>query len=277
MIGLFHCGIAEFDYVVWWELDAGADDAGNDGETAEKICERMVRNFADSAWRFVSMHSHEWLCYLMPMRFVRFEVQDQRGAGFGVGVLLEEQEDGWCVFDSAAEAEPGVQRNLADRAGGDIAQIDGDYSEAAGLDEQIGGAQGLVEILAADPKEFAQIDSGSSGGERIEAVARIDQGADFAISGALGERGEEQAGAAGAGSSADFGHGAARKAAGEEIDFGDAKGDQLENVAVAIGKGRRDATAEIGFDLGAESGDGASGHGDMGGEKGGGAREGTSL
>jgi len=197
-------------------------------------------------------------------------MQNQRGAGFCVGVLLQKQEDGWSVFYRAAKAKPGVQRDLAHGAAGNIAGIDSDHAEAAGLDEQVCGAQGLIEVVAADPEEFAENDSGGLSGERIEAVTRIDQSADFTGSGALSKSSNEQAGAAGAGCAADFSQGAARQTAGQRVDFSIAGGDQLESVAIAISEGRRDATAEISFDLGSKSRNGASSHGGMGGEKGGG-------
>ena len=58
---------------------------------------------------------------------------------------------------------------------------------------------------------------------------------------------------------ADFSHGAAGKAADAGVHFGDAGGDEVEDVAVAIVEGGENASAEIGLDLGAEVGKGGSG------------------
>ncbi len=69
-----------------------------------------------------------------------------------MGLLLEEHQDRRSVLDSAAETKPSVQGNLAYRSRGDVREINRNETKATALDEQIGGLQGLIEILAAHPE-----------------------------------------------------------------------------------------------------------------------------
>ena len=57
------------------------------------------------------------------------------------------------------------------------------------------------------------------------------------------------------------------KAADAGVHFGDAGGNEVEDVAIPIVEGGEDTTAEIGFDLGAEVGKGGSRHWLSGGAK----------
>ena len=73
------------------------------------------------------------------------------------------------IFHRAPKTEPRIQRHVAHRLGGNVAQIQHDQSEAAALQQQIRGAQRLIDVVAAHPEKIRQIHSGRFRGIRIEA------------------------------------------------------------------------------------------------------------
>ncbi len=170
------------------------------------------------------------------------------------------------VFHRAPEAEPGVERNIAHGLGRNIAQVEGDQAKAAALDKQISGAEGLVDIAAAHPKQLLEFHASGCSGVRIESVMAVDQGTDFFVRGSFGQGGNQEAGAPGARRAADFGEAATRETARERVDFRDAHGNCVHDLAVAIGKGRDDASGESRFDLRPYNGEVCS-HGEPEGEE----------
>jgi hypothetical protein len=95
-----------------------------------------------------------------------------------------------------------------------VHQIERHKTEAAALQQKIGGAQRVIDIFAAHPEQLFQVHAGGFGGVRIEAVRRVDQRARFTLGGACGERRDEQTGAARAGRAENFGERAAGQTAG---------------------------------------------------------------
>src|SRR5262249_27413237 len=180
--------------------------------------------------------------------------------GLRIGLLLEHEQNRGSVLDCAAEAKPDVQWHLAGEARRDVAEIDGDDAEAAALNQQIGSAQRLIDILTAHPKQAIELHAGLAGWSGMEAGSRGNQRAGFAFGRARSEGRKQNTGAAGAWLATDFGHRAARQAADKRIQFGAAGGDQIEDVAIAIVKGRKNTAAKVGLDLRAQSGEGGSRH-----------------
>jgi hypothetical protein len=87
-------------------------------------------------------------------------------------------------------------------------------------------------VSAADPEQAVEFHSGGGGGVRVEGIAGIDYYAEFSAAGSGGERGEEQAGAAGGGGAADFGEASAGQAAGQGVNGGDAAGSHFRGGTV---------------------------------------------
>ena len=67
-------------------------------------------------------------------------------------LLFENEQNCGRVFDRSPETKPGIERNVTHRLRRNIAEIESDQTKSAALNEQIGGAEGLVDIPAADPK-----------------------------------------------------------------------------------------------------------------------------
>src|SRR5262249_27378365 len=146
----------------------------------------------------------------------------ERGAGFRVRLPREGDEDGRGVFDGAAQAEPGRQRDPAGGGGRRVAELHGNDAEAAALNEQGGGLEGSLRgLCAADPKEALEGDPGGGGGGGVEGVVGVRERAGFASAGRGGEDRMEQGRSAGGCRADDFGQAAAR-----ELDFGDAGGEE---------------------------------------------------
>jgi hypothetical protein len=194
-----------------------------------------------------------------PVGILPLQAQDQRGAGFGVRFAGKQKQNGRSIFHRAAESKPSVERHMANQFGGNIAEVDRDAAEASALQQQIGDAKRLIDILAADPKQIFQIDAGGSGRAGIERIGTINEGAGFFLRSSGAERGEKKSGEAGGGRTKNFGEGSARKASSERIDFLDAGGNRGENAAVAIGERRGDAAHQGLFDLSTQCGK-VSGH-----------------
>ena len=118
---------------------------------------------------------------LRPPRFLRLKPEYQGSAAFRVRFLFENDENSRRMFHGPAKTKPHLERNVADHVRRSVAQIEGDQTEASALDEQIGGAEGLVDIPAADPEDLLEGDARSFGGMRVEGVSPIDEGAHFIL------------------------------------------------------------------------------------------------
>src|SRR5579864_3090178 len=96
-------------------------------------------------------------CILLPLRGCSFrwqplpaccaELQQQGGATSGDGVLFNGQQNRWGMFDGAAKAEPGGQRNATRCLGRYVAEIENDQAEAATFEKQIRGTQHLFQAV----------------------------------------------------------------------------------------------------------------------------------
>ena len=73
-------------------------------------------------------------------------------------LLLEQQQNRRRILYGAPKTEPSIQRDLAHCLCRHIAQIHGYHAESPGLDEQIHGAQSLIDILATHPQQFVEHD-----------------------------------------------------------------------------------------------------------------------
>ena len=70
-------------------------------------------------------------------------------------MIGEHRQDGRRRFHRAAEAEPGGGRNPVQRGWRGFGQIQRDHAESAGMNQQIGRAQGVLGIAAAaDPDQL---------------------------------------------------------------------------------------------------------------------------
>src|ERR1700722_9329916 len=138
---------------------------------------------------------------------------------------------------------------------GGRAEVEDESGKAAGLKQQIGGANGLVEpcpwfggwtcIPAADPEELAESDAIGSGGFRVEGIVRVDPGTDAALLRAAGKEDKREAGAARGDGARDFADGADWQASVQQpIDLGNACRGGLDDGA----RHRRERGGEAAFE-----------------------------
>ena len=153
--------------------------------------------------------------------------QVQRRAGFGVRLARHRDQHGGSVFDGAAQAKPGGERDAASRGGRSIAEIENDHPETTALDQQVDRFEGVLGAVGTNPKQAVEVDAGGAGGRRVEGVFGVDQGANFLAMSGLREDGEQQTGTAGGRGSEDFSEAAAGQSAGSRVERGDAGGDAL--------------------------------------------------
>jgi hypothetical protein len=76
-------------------------------------------------------------------------LKDKGSTGLGEGPGSEDEERAACAIGSLTETEPGGKRDAVAVLGRSGGEIEHEGGEAAGLEEEIGGAQGLVESLEA--------------------------------------------------------------------------------------------------------------------------------
>ncbi len=62
-------------------------------------------------------------------------------------MLFDCEQDGGLVFNGAAEAEPRGQRDAAGGLRRQVGEVEDDQAEASAFEQQVGGAQDLLEAL----------------------------------------------------------------------------------------------------------------------------------
>ena len=88
------------------------------------------------------------------------------------------------------KAEPGGGRDARQRGGRGFDQVQRHHAEASGMNQEIGGTQGVVgAAFAADPQDFFKQRSGRCGRAGIEGVRGIDERGAFASSSGSGQNG----------------------------------------------------------------------------------------
>ena len=158
----------------------------------------------------------------------------QRGGGFRLRLLGDHQQDGGGLLDGALKTEPVGGGQAAQMLRVHIAEIERDDAEAAGVQQQIGGANGMVQLVAgADPEQGVQVHAGLRGGMRVEGFAGVDDGAEFAPAGGGGEQLMQKTGTPGRRRTSDFGEPAARAAAEQLIERRDASWQRVELMSDA--------------------------------------------
>src|SRR5690349_19505479 len=134
-----------------------------------------------------------------PDGFGALHFDEGSSAGFGQRAFFDQGQDGRSVFDGQPEPVPIRDGDAVGGARGDLAEVEYDGAESAGVDEVIGDFERVGGVLgAADPDELGKGNAGRGGGDRIEGIAGIDVGADFRVGGGGGEQGVDESGAAGA-------------------------------------------------------------------------------
>src|SRR5579871_518321 len=78
-------------------------------------------------------------------RELRTELQQQRRAASGNGLLLDGQQNCGRVLNGAAEAEPCGQRNAAGGLRWQVGEIERDQAKASAFQQQVGRAQDLLQ------------------------------------------------------------------------------------------------------------------------------------
>ena len=72
-------------------------------------------------------------------------VEDEACTTFGAGVLGEQEDARVGTLGGGTVAKPGGEGDAESEFGSDGAHVEDDGAESAGLEEQVGGAEGLVE------------------------------------------------------------------------------------------------------------------------------------
>src|SRR5580704_16257786 len=94
------------------------------------------------------------LCGMERLIFEQLKLQQQGRATAGYRILLNGQQDCGSVFDGAAVAEPGGQRDAAGGLRRQVGKIEDDQSEAATLEQKISSAQDLFQTVLRLPRGF---------------------------------------------------------------------------------------------------------------------------
>src|SRR5579864_3508041 len=81
-----------------------------------------------------------------PGGFLTLHFEEERGAGFGERLLFDEREDGWRVFDGEAESIPIGNGDAVRDARRDLAEVEDDGSESAGVEQEVGGFERVAGV-----------------------------------------------------------------------------------------------------------------------------------
>ena len=158
----------------------------------------------------------------------------QRGGGFRLRLLGDHQQDGVGLLHGALKTKPVGGGQASQMLGIDAAEIERDDAEAAGVQQEVGGANGMVQLVAgADPEQGVQVHAGLRGGMRVECFARVDDGAEFTPAGGGREQLMEKTGTPGRRRTSDFGKTATRAAAEQLIERRDASWQRVELMSNA--------------------------------------------
>ena len=158
----------------------------------------------------------------------------QRGGGFRLRLLGDHQQDGGGLLDGALKTKPVGGGQASQMLGIDAAEIQRDDAEAAGVQQEVGGANGMVQVMAgADPKQGAQVHAGLRGRMRVEGFAGVDDGTEFAAARGGGEQLMKKTGTPGRRRPSDFGKPAARAASDQLIERRDAGWQRVELMSNA--------------------------------------------
>ena len=158
--------------------------------------------------------------------------------------LLQHQKDGRRMLHRATKAEPHIEGNVTNHLRRNVAQIQSHQPEAAGVQDQIRGAQGLIDVLAPHPQQLLQLHAGGFGGIRVESVAPVDEGTGFSGSGSGSQDGHQPACAARTVGTANLGDAAARQPSRQLIRGRNSGGDGLHRQGVAGARAREYAWPE---------------------------------
>lgn len=141
-----------------------------------------------------------------------------------------DEDDAGGAFDREAETVPPGGGDALKLVGGKVAEVNDEHSEAAAVEDEVGGFQCVLDIVVAlDPEDAVEVDAGGFGGGGVKRVGAIDDGAKFASSGGLGEGCMEEGGAAGGAEAGDFSDGAFGEAGEEGAKIGRSKGGGRRN------------------------------------------------
>src|ERR1700680_1046898 len=88
-----------------------------------------------------------------PAERFKAQPQNERCAASGVRLPIQQKQNRGRIFHGAPKAKPDVERNVTNRFGRENAQIKSNHAKASALQKKIGGAQALVNVAAAHPKE----------------------------------------------------------------------------------------------------------------------------
>ncbi len=72
-------------------------------------------------------------------------VKDEACTTFGAGMLGEQQDARVGALGGGAIAEPGGEGNAEGKFGSDGGHVEDNRAESSGLEEQVGGAEGLIQ------------------------------------------------------------------------------------------------------------------------------------
>jgi hypothetical protein len=146
----------------------------------------------------------------------RRALKPQRSAGLRIGSLTNDNKAASSTIGSLPKAEPRGQWNPGAVLRCGITQVQNDGGESGSLKQQVGGTQSLIKfcprlffaygmslvifsnfrggILAADPKELAQVYPVCSSRFGIEGIVCIDPRADPVLDRSLGNKLQREAG-----------------------------------------------------------------------------------
>ena len=112
--------------------------------------------------------------------FLRFISSISEAQDLASGSFSSERENGGRVLDGAAESIPIGNGDAVCDSRRDLAEVEHDGAESAGVEQRIGGFERVSGVVAAaDPEELRERDSGCGGGDRVEGIVGIDVSANL--------------------------------------------------------------------------------------------------
>lgn len=92
-----------------------------------------------------------------PSGFLALHFEQQRGAGFDERLLFDDRQNGGRVIDGEAESVPIRDGDAVGVARRDLAKIEDDCAESAGVEQEIGGFERVAGVgSAANPDELGE-------------------------------------------------------------------------------------------------------------------------
>src|SRR5579871_6600443 len=109
-----------------------------------------------------------------PDGFFALHFKHERSAGFSERLFFDQREDDRSVLDGAAKSVPIGNWDTVGHAERNLAKVEHDDAESAGVEQVIGGFERMSRVMAAaDPDQLRKNDTACGGGYGVERIIGI--------------------------------------------------------------------------------------------------------